>query len=58
MVGWVQSGAPQRRMAECGGWLARLRGEGKERWDVEELSWEGSEEAAMAGNGLRRALVG
>ena len=41
MMGWMQGGTLQRRVAEGGaGWLARLRGEGKEWWNVEKFSWE------------------
>ena len=43
----------QREVARDGGWQARLRGEGKEGWNMEKFRWQGSVEAPMAGQGLR-----
>ena len=58
LVGWVQSEVLQRRVAGDGAWQARLRSKCKEEWNVERLRWEGSEEAPIAGQGIRGAVVG
>ena len=57
-TGWIHSGELQRRAAGDAGWLARLRGRGKEGWSVEDHSWEGSGGPAVTGHGLRGAVVG
>ena len=44
-------------MAGGGGWLAKLRGKGMEGWSVEEHSWVCSGGPAVAGHGLRGAVV-
>ena len=57
-TGWMHSGELQRRAAGDAGWLARLRGRGKEGWSVEDHSWVGSGGPAVTGHGLRGAVVG
>jgi len=58
ITGWMQSGELQRRAAGNGGWLARLRGKGREGWSVEGHNWACSEGPAATGHGLRGAVVG
>ena len=41
-----------------GGWLARLRGEGRGGWDVEGHNWACSGGPAVAGHEVRGAAVG
>ena len=57
MLGWIQSGALQSGVAGDEGWQARLRGEGKEWWNVDKFRCEGSRETSVAGQGLRGAVV-
>ena len=55
----MQSGELQRRAAgDHGDWLARLRGEGREGWSVEDHSWACSGGPVVAGHGMRGAVVG
>ena len=58
-AGWMQSGHGelQGRVACDGDWLARLRGERKEGWSVEEHSWVGSGGSTVARHGMRGAVV-
>ena len=54
----MQSGELQRRAAGNAGWLGRLRGKAKEGWSVEERRWTDNGSPAVAGHGLRGAVVG
>ena len=58
VTGWMLSGELQRRAAGDAGWLARLRGRGREGWSVEDHSWVCSGSSAVSGHGLRGAVVG
>ena len=58
VTGWMQSGDLQRRAAGDAGWLARLRGRGREGWSVEDHSWVCSGGPAVAGHGLRVEWTG
>ena len=58
ITGWMHSGELQRRAAGDAGWLARLRGRGREGWSVEDHSWVCSGGPAVTGHGLRGAVVG
>ena len=55
--GWMQSGELQRRVANDGDWLARLRGKGMEGWCVEEHSWVCSEGPHPRGAMVRWCLL-
>ena len=48
----------QERVAGDEAWQARLRGKCTEECNVERLRWGCSEEAPVAGQGTRRAVVG
>ena len=50
ITGWMQSGELQRRAAGNGGWLAKLRGKGREGWSVEGHNWACSEGPTMTGH--------
>jgi len=54
---WMQSSELQRRAAGSAGWLARLRGRGREEWSVEDHSWV-CEGPTVTGHGQRGAVVG
>ena len=54
----MHSGELQRRAAGDAGWLARLRGRGREGWSVEDHSWVCSGGPAVSGHGQRGAVVG
>ena len=58
VTGWMLSGELQRRAAGDAGWLARLKGRGREGWSVEDHSWVCSGGSAVSGHGLRGAVVG
>ena len=58
VTGWMHSGELQRRAAGDAGWLARLRGRGREGWSVEDHSWVCSGGPAVSGHGQRGAVVG
>jgi hypothetical protein len=58
VTGWIHSGELQMRAAGDGGWLARLRGRGREGWSVEDRSWVRSGGQAVSGHGQRGAVVG
>ena len=47
VVGWVQSGVLQRKVAGKTDWQSRLRGKSKEGWNTELVRWEGGKEAAV-----------
>ena len=57
-TGWVQSGGVQRGVASDGGWLARLRGKGREGWSVEGHIWVCGEGPAVTGHGLPKGSSG
>jgi hypothetical protein len=58
VTGWMQSSRLQEKVAGDAGWLARLRGRGREGWSVEDHSWVCNESPAVTGHGLRGAVVG
>ena len=58
IIGWIQSGELQRRVAGDADWLARLRGRGRGGCSVEDHSWVCNEGPAETGHGLRGAVVG
>ena len=58
VTGWMQSCELQRRAAGNADWLGRLRGKAKEGWSVEERRWPDNGSPAVAGHGLRGAVVG
>ena len=57
ITGWIQSCELKRRAAGNDGWLARLRGKGREGWGVEGHSWTDSGSPTTTRHGLRGAVV-
>ena len=58
IVGWMHSGELQRKAGGDKDWEGRLRGKGREGWNVQEQRWESWGVATGTGHGIRGEVVG